>query len=358
MSKKISYIFFIALLSLVTFSSHDVFAKVKKFGPVLSLRPVAIKNIAYSTSGRYMAVPNFITAGSVGVFKISQNGNIVDVPARLSERNFYRAAGVFYFSTKDTSIDLIYILLPELLSGYSVSFSPIGDTLAIAGGDKVYIYSAGYRWKLEKTITLAPNTTRAVFSPDGSKLAVISQGKIYVLELKTGSTIYTIEPQGSNKFADLSFSNSGSFIAAYEYQDIVLDHTSRIRIFQSVNGDIDRDLPWFDEKPSTVPGEHLPLVSFAPGDTALAVTIEKGLSGRVFLIKENDGSMLREFKGFCHSFSPDGSLFMADGKVYSTKNWAEVGKLSSSTKTAAFSPTERVIVTTMPEEFVRYRIEE
>ena len=349
--------FIIALLSLIAFNSTTS-AKVKRFGPVMSIRPITIKNVAYSTSGRFIAVPNFITAGSVGVFKVSQSGNIVNVPARLSERNFYRAAGVFYFSTKDTSVDLIYILLPELLSGYSVSFSPIGDTLAIAGGDKVFIYSAGYRWKLEKTITLAQNTTRAVFSPDGSKLAVISQGKIYCLELKSGSTLYTIEPQGSNKFTDLSFSNNGSLLAAYEYQDIVLEHTSRIRIFQSVNGDIDRDLPWFTDKPAKVPGDHLPLVSFAPGDTALAVTIEKGFAGKIFLVKEVDGSLIRTFKGYCHAFSPDGSLFTAGGKVYSTKGWSEIGNFSNSANNAAFSPTERVIIATMPEEISRYRIED
>lgn len=345
----------IAVMLFTIFVFSIGFAKTREESPKISLRTVTIKNLAYSSNGKFFAVPNFISAGSVGVFKVSQSGKIPSIPDRLSERNFYRVAGVFYFQAKDTTSDLIFIPQPELLSGWSVTFMNKGDTMAVAGSDKVFIYST-YKWKLEKTITVTQNTTRAIFSPDNSKLGVIADGKIYVLSTKDCSVIYTIEPETGSKFADIAFSESGEFLAAFEYRNVVLEHSSRIRIFQSVNGDIDRNLPYFDEAPGEVPGSHFPLVSFSSSDTALAVTLEKGIFGKTLLIKENDGMVIRNFKGLCHAFSPDGSLFATGGKIYSTRDWKEIGKYSSSATSIVFSPTERVLVVAAPDFLTRYRI--
>ena len=66
------------VLTAVSFLSLAVssFSKVKQFGPVIALRPVTIKNVSYATSGKYFALPNFITAGSVGIFFVSSSGEI------------------------------------------------------------------------------------------------------------------------------------------------------------------------------------------------------------------------------------------------------------------------------------------
>src|SRR5512133_2804302 len=69
------------------------FSKAEEFKPRLSLRQVAVKNVAYSSTGKYFAIPNFITTGSVGVFTAAPNGDVVNVPSRFKEKDFYRSRG-------------------------------------------------------------------------------------------------------------------------------------------------------------------------------------------------------------------------------------------------------------------------
>jgi len=348
------------VLTAVSFLSLAVssFSKVKQFGPVIALRPVTIKNVSYATSGKYFALPNFITAGSVGIFFVSSSGEIGSIPTRLSDRNFSRTAGVFYyFNPKDNKPAMVYIPLPELLSGYSVTFAPQRDTLAIAGGEKIFIYDAN-DWRQIKNITITANTTRVIYSPDGKYLAALAEGIIYVFETEKYTLLYKITPEQSHLFADITFSSNNEKLAALEYKSVLMDQTGRVRVFFSKDGSLDRNLPYLSDRFGPTPNRNFPLISYSPRDSAIAVTVEKSFGGKVFLIKSNDGTVLREFKGLCHAFSPDGSLFAAGGKVYATSTWTILGGFSSTATSLTFSPTERVLVVVTSENMKRYRIEE
>jgi hypothetical protein len=178
-----------------------------------------------------------------------------------------------------------------------------------------------------------------------------------MMETRNYSLLYTISAEKDHQLADIAFSRSGEKFAVYEYQTVTLDHTSRISIYQSSTGNHDRNLPYFAEKISSTPGNHYPLLSYSPKDSAIAVTLEKPLGGKILLVKSNDGALIREFKGYCHAFSPDGSLFSAGGQVYLTSDWTILGKHSNSAVCVTFSPTERVLLVVTPESIKRYRVE-
>ena len=342
---------------LTAFFVTAVSGKIRSLKPSIPLRPVAIKNLAYSPTGNYFSVPNFVTAGSVGVFAVSESGQIASVPSRYSEKNFSRISGVYYLIGREQDDpEMVFVPLPELLSGYSVSFAPHGDTLAIAGGDNIYIYATD-TWKNIRTITISQNTTRCVFSPNGSLLAAVSDGKVYVLDRQTGSVLYTIKPEKNHKFTDLAFTENSEKVAVYEYQDLTMDYGSRVKIFTTADGSFDRQFPYFKDKPASPPGKHFPLISYSSKDTAIAVNIEKPVFGKVLLIKSNDGDLIREFKGNFHSFSDNKTFFVTGNRIYSSDTWKSLGKISSSALCAAFSPTERVLIVVTPESLKRYKID-
>jgi WD40 repeat protein len=337
--------------------ASPVFPKTIHLSPVIPIRPLPIRNIEYSPDGKLIAVPNLITAGSVGVFSVSEESKIASLPSRVSEKDFYRIAGVFYFSTpKKDAPALVYLNLPELLTGYSVAFSPKGDELAIAGGDKVYMYSTK-DWKKSRTITISQNTTRCIFSSNGVYLAVLADGKIYILETANYAVRATIEPASNHLFADMAFSRDGSIIATLEYRNVVLDHVPRVRLFSCINGDIERELPYFEEKLGDTPGSHYPLISFTPQDTAIVVTFDRQFGGKTVLVKGNDGSRIRVFKGIHHNFSPDMSMLAVGGTLYDVTTWNIIGKYKSGSLICAFSPTDHTIATVSTESLQRFKIE-
>jgi WD40 repeat protein len=366
MVRKISLA--VILLSFGVFQSHCIAGDEIK--PRIQLRQVTIKNVAYSSDGNFFAVPNFITAGSVGVFSVGNGGAIVPFPLRFSEKDFYRARGVFYYAkSKDTSTELIFLPLQEYLSGYSVAFSRQGNALAVAGADKMFIYSA-QNWQIIKTVAL-PKVSRTVFSPDNRWMAAVADGRIHIISLLKSNapdtlnaitqiaesdfiTTSTIDPESGCKFADVAFSSDSRLIAAYEYKNIMTEHTTRIRIFETNSGNEERQLPYFEEKVLNTPDAHYPLVSFFAEDTAIAVTLLKSVFGKVVVIKRNDGKRITEFKGNCHALSNDGSLLAAGGSVYRTSTWKKIGKYSSSATCLAFSPENTLLVTT-PESLLRFR---
>ena len=357
MKKNVQYNNYSQLLLLLISITVISIAKSNVLPPSITLRPVPVKNIEYSPDGKLLAVPNLITAGSVGVFTVSQESKIAKLPSRFSDKDFYRNAGVFYFATKKKNEPpLVFLSLPELLTGYTVTFVPNGNELAIAGGEKVFMYNTS-DWKPVRIITVSTNTTRVVFSPDGSKMGVIADGGIYVFETDSYSIKTSIQPETSHKFADIAFSQDGTLIAALEYRTLVLDHGIRVRLFSSQNGDIDRALPYFPDKLSSPPGNHFPLISFTPRDSALVVSLEKSIGSKTLLIKSNDGEILREFKGAHHAFSYDMIQLAVGGVIYSTSDWKEVRKYTRSALCCAFSPTDRTIVTVSHEKMQRFKIE-
>ncbi len=346
------------LLALALLSATVTHARLREIGKPLAIRPVTIRNIAYSADGCVFAVPNFVSAGSVALFQVTEQGMIARIPARLSEKNFVRSSGLFYLrKEQDTDPYMAFISLPELLSGYAVDFSDSGDQLAVAGGNAVAIHAGKGTWEKVKVLTVGTAVTRAVFSPDGTLLAVLSDGKLFLFSTTTYALIATAEPFGECRFIDAAFSNDNARCAVFEFRPAMLDLGARIRIFSCKDGSSDRDLPWLPTRPSSEP-IHLPLVSWAPGDTMLAVSLPTAFTGKVYLIKSNDGTMLKNMKGFCHAFSPDGSLFAAQSTVFSTRDWSVLGSIPRSTVSCTFSPTERVIIMVTQDQIRRFRIEE
>lgn len=336
--------------------SAESYCKVVEVKPGISIRQVAIKNVSYTQDGNYFAIPNYVTAGSVGVFSVSPSGTITEVSSRLSEKDFYRSRGVFYYAgRKDTLTDMAFIPLAEYTKGYSVSFTNRSDTLAVCGNDKISIFQ-GKNWAVIKIIDLK-GVSRAVFSPDNSILAAVADGRIHVLKMPSCSQEYTIEPENGCRFADVTFSNSGTVIAAYEYKNQVMDNTSRIRLFTTNNGNEERSLPWFEDKISTVPGNHFPLLSYLPSDSAIAVTLEKAFLGKTVIIKSNDGTKLREFKGSCHATSSNGTFFAAGGGVYLVENWTKVGNIPSSALCMSFSTQTPYLLVVSSGKIQRFRID-
>ena len=337
----------------------SIYGKTREIGKSLPIRQITIRNIVYGADGRIFAVPNYVTAGSVALFWVTEQGDIAPVPQRLSVKNFVRSSGLFFLQKNhENEPPMAFISLPELLSGYAVDFSGSGRTLVVAGGNAVNVYDGNNKWEKIKSLTIGQSVTRAVLSRDGTLLAIISDGKLFLFSTPGYTHITTIEPAGNCRFSDAAFSNDNSRLAVFEYRSTMFDYGSRIRIYRSTDGMFDRNLPFFPTRPSSEPGEHLPLVSWAPGDTALAATIPTAFTGKVYLIKSNDGGTIKEFKGFCHAFSTDGTMFAAQGTVFSIIDWSVLGSIPRSAVTCTFSPTERAIIVVTRESIRRYRIEE
>ncbi len=338
------------------FSTFCSYAKSIEVKPRIPIRPVTIKNISYSTNGHFFAIPNYITTGSVGVFTFSPTGKTVAVPSRFSEKDFYRSRGVFFYSgKKDTLTDLTFIPLQEYSPGYSVSFTNQGDTLAVSGGDRITIFTSD-NWNIVKTIDLKL-VSRAVYSFDNKKIAAIADGKIYLFNSGDYTVSSIIEPEQGCKFADVTFSNDGKIMAAFEYKNIIMEHTSRVRLFLSENGNEERQLPWFTDKLSTAPGHHFPLISYLPNDTAICITIEKSLFGKIAIVKSNDGSLIRDFKGNCHAVSLKKSLFAAGGSIYDLSTWNKVGNFSKYALCLSFDPSMSYLSVLTLENIQRVKID-
>jgi len=359
LSRFRTVVFAMAALAVIV-SCTAVSAKVRTIGTPMSIRPLIIRNVAYNARGTVFSLPNNISAGSVSLFWVDEKGSIAPVPSRLSEKNFVHSAGLFFLRKKRADEpSMAFISLPELLTGYSVDFCAAEEKLAVAGAGRVYIYKGdGEKWGLEKEVVLASQATRAVFSNDGKRLAVITEGRLLLFSTADYRVEVTVEPLEGSRFCDVAFSHDNSRCALFEFRAVRMDFGARVRLFNCATLQPDRELPWFSQRPTSEPGVHFPLVSFGPADTTLAVTLPATIAGKVYLIKSNDGSIVREFKGYCHAFSPDQTLFAADNAIFSTRDWTKLGAISGSTITCAFSPTERVLVAVTNDAIKRYRVEE
>jgi WD40 repeat protein len=331
------------------------FSKAEELKPRLSLRQIAVKNVAYSSTGKYIAIPNYITTGSVGVFTVSPNGDIANVPSRFTEKDFYRSRGVFYYAgKKDTLTEMVFIPLKEFSKGYTVSFANKADTLMICGSDKISIY-AMQNLSLLKTIDLK-GVSRAVFSNDNSMIAAVADGKLYLIKSSDLSLTVTIEPESGCRFADISFSSDSRFVAAYEHKSQILDFSARVRIFTTDNGSEDRRFPWLTEKLTSEPANHFPLISYLPSDSALALTLEKPVFGKVVVVKSLDGTIVKELKGSCHAVSVSGNLIAAGNSIYNLVNWEKTGDISGAVLSMSFSSDSPNLIVTTLDKVLRYKV--
>lgn len=334
-------------------------AKVRQLKGLLPLRAITIRTVAYNATGTCFAVPNFVSVGSIALFMVSPTGMIASVPSRLNEKNFSRAGGAFLLNKKKLDEpDMAFIQLPELLSGYAVDFSPQGQELAVAGDDKVWVFDGNNAWEQVRSFSIGGMVSRACFSPDNKQLGILADGKCFLFSTEHYALQSTIEPAPGCRFSDIAFMSNSTKCALYEYRDASLDYGVRVRVFFTTDGSLDRDLPYFAVKPSSEPIKHAQLLSYSPGDSLLAVTIPNAFAGKVFLVKANDGTVRRVFKGYCHAFSPDGTLFAAEGKVFATATWNVLGKYTRSALVCTFSPTDRTLVVVTSDALRRYRVEE
>lgn len=352
------FVFLVGSL-LLTVSAGNTAAKVRELKRPFPLRAITIRNIAYNATGTCFAVPNFVSAGSIALFTVSSTGTIASVPSRLNEKNFSRAGGAFLLNkNRPEEPDMAFIQLPELLSGYAVDFSPQGQDLAVAGGDKVWVFDGKKEWEQVRSFSIGGMVSRACFSPDNKQLGILADGKCYLFSTERYTLQSTIEPAQGCRFADIVFTSNSTKCALYEYRDASLDYSVRIRVFFTADGSLDRDLPYFALKPSSAPVKHAQLLCYSPGDSLLAVTVPNAFAGKVFLVQANDGTVRREFRGYCHAFSPDGTLFAAEGKVFATATWNVLGTFTRSALVCTFSPTDRTLVVVTPDALRRYRVEE
>jgi WD40 repeat protein len=329
----------------ITIFTGIVSGKSVEIKPRVALRPVSIQNIAASASGHFFALPNCVTTGSVGIFTVSPTGAIPAIPYRFSQRDFYHSRGAFYFAgRKDTLTDMAFIPLQDYSTGASVSFTAQGDTMAVCGGGKISVFASA-NLSLVRTIDLKL-VSRAVFSPDNNTIAAIADGKIYVLSAPAFNVSYTIDPENGSKFADVAFSNDGTKLAVFEYKNVMLEHSSRIKMYFVKDGSEDRQLPYFTENISSIPGGHFPLVSFLAADSALAVTIEKAVFGKVKIIKSVDGTLIREYKSNCHAITQNGTLFAAGGSIFETASWNKIGNYNNDAMCMAFASETYLLIVT------------
>lgn len=335
---------------------HQIaFCKAEELKPRLSLRQIAVKNVAISSTGKYIAIPNFITTGSVGLFTVSPDGDIANVPARLTEKDFYRSRGVFYYAgKKDTLTEMVFIPLQEFSKGYTVSFAHNADSLMICGSDKLFIYSVK-NISLLKTIDLK-GVSRAVFSNDNSMIAAVADGKIYLIKSTDLSSTVIIEPENGCRFADITFSSDNRFVAAYEHKSQMLDFSARVRIIATDNGSEDRRFPWLTEKLSSEPANHFPLISYLPSDSALVLTLEKPVFGKVIVIKSLDGAKVKELKGTSHTVSISRNLIAAGNSIYNLVNWEKIGDISGAVLSMSFASESPDLIVTTLDKVIRYKV--
>lgn len=330
----------------------------KEIKPAVPIR-TTVRNIAYSPDGAWLAIPNLITAGSVGVLSIRPDGGIPEVPRAFSPQDFGRVGSVFRYmgSTHGgEAADLIFVQLPEHLPGYCVAFSPDGAALAIGGRDSVWLYDVA-SWKRLDLIPMPDAVESVAFSADGTLLAVAHGGGMALLKLPEGEKVESVSCGAERRFADVAFSHDGKLLAAFEHhRGDGADY--RVRRWDLVDYREIGPLEFPDTGPVNPSGDHLPLIGFSADNSLLAVALERFVS-RVVFVKQATREVVHTLKrGRCFDFSPNGRLVAVNGSIYASGdlNKKEYTIRAGFVRGVAFAPNGREIATLTDTEVRRWRL--
>lgn len=198
-----------------------------------------------------------------------------------------------------------------------VTYSPDGQTLAIAASTGVYFYDA--KTLVDKSQVVTTNeVTGVAFSPDSLLLAVtFAKGGVQLWQATDGTILQTLERSTGIAGGSPVFSPDGLFLATGSGDRAIrLWRVSDGKLIRTVRGSIDIRSGY------THGEENRSTIAFSPDGKLMATT--DIFNENVWIWQTSDGSLLRKLKGNCVAFSGDGKLFAA-GEGYYFRSPASVG---------------------------------
>jgi WD40 repeat protein len=203
----------------------------------------------------------------------------------------------------------------QTIDGKSPPAVPSPDGKTVAGAIDLFAAATG-----EKTSTLDLGAQRfygrATFSPDGKKLAALTQeGKVQVWDVATGNNSLTLDGmRGLAPPQVLAFGPDSRTLAVGEWVAADGDRTHRVALWDTFNG----------RRVGEIPVDNLALtaVAFSPDGKVLAVISGRGLelwgvaNGARLAILTGDATL-----NYTVAFSHDGALLAAGCHDGTVKVW-------------------------------------
>lgn len=203
-----------------------------------------------------------------------------------------------------------------------VTYSPDGQTLAIAASTGVYFYDA--KTLVDKSQVVTTNeVTGVAFSPDSLLLAItFAKGGVQLWQATDGTMLRTLERETGIAGGSPVFSPDGLFLATGSGDRAVrLWRVSDGKLIRTFRGHIDIRSGY------THGEENRSTIAFSPDGKLMATT--DIFYENVWIWQTSDGSLLHKLKGNCVAFSGDGKLFAAgEGYYFRSPASVEVWRVS------------------------------